>query len=290
MEPRLQRRVQRYGWDLAAAAYESLWGAQLAPAQAAVMACAGLRPGEHVVDVACGTGTTAIKAAANVFPGGRVVGVDLSGRMVEAARAWARQQHCANARFERMDAERLELRDDSFHVALCVLGLMYVPHPERAIAEMRRVLQPQGRIVLAVWGERRKCGWAELFPIVDAEVASEVCPLFFRLGQGRALAEVCIAAGLEVTSQSRVTTDLSYHDADEACAAAFAGGPVALAWSRLDASARTRVRSRYLESIAEWGQGRSYRIPAEFVIVAATPRRSPADSSLQPRRQQTEQQ
>jgi SAM-dependent methyltransferase len=269
MEPRLQRRVQRYGWDLAASAYESLWGAQLAPAQAHVMACAGLMPGEHVVDVACGTGTTAIQAAARVLPGGDVVGVDLSGRMVQAARARARQQHCLNARFERMDAERLELPDATFDVALCALGFMYVPYPERAIAEMRRVLRQHGRIILAVWGERAQCGWAELFPIVDGEVTSEVCPLFFRLGQGEALAELCVAAGLDVTSQSRITTTLSFKDDDEACDAAFVGGPVALAWSRLDSAARMRVRSRYLESIARWRRDRCLRIPAQFVVVAA---------------------
>jgi ubiquinone/menaquinone biosynthesis C-methylase UbiE len=270
MEPRLQRRVQRYGWDRAAAVYESLWGAQLAPAQAEVIACAGLKPGEDVVDIACGTGTTAIEAAARVSPGGRVLGVDLSDRMVEAACARARLQHCLNARFVRMDAERLELPENSFDAALCVLGLMYVPNLEGALAEMRRVLRPHGRIVLAVWGERRQCGWAELFPIVDAEVASEVCPLFFRLGQGNALAEHCVAAGLKVTRQSIVTTALSYRDGDEACDAAFVGGPVALAWSRLDAAARARVRSRYLESIAPWHQGRQVRIPAQFVVVAAT--------------------
>jgi SAM-dependent methyltransferase len=272
METRLQRRVQRYGWDLAAARYESLWRAQLAPAQAEVMACAGLRPGEHVVDVACGTGTAAIEAAASVSPGGRVVGVDLSGRMVEAASERARREHCLNAHFERMDAERLELPEDSFDAALCVLGLMYLPHPERALAEILRVLRSRGRVVLAVWGERRRCGWAGLFPIVDAEVASEVCPLFFRLGQGNALAELCVAAGLEVTCESRITTALSYCDADEACDAAFVGGPVALAWSRLDAAARTRVRSRYLESIATWRRKGCFRIPAEFVIVTASPR------------------
>jgi SAM-dependent methyltransferase len=270
MEPRLQRRVQRYGWDLAASAYESLWGSQLAPAQAHVMACAALMPGEHVVDVACGTGTTTIQAAARVLPGGDVLGVDLSGRMVEAARARAREQRCSNARFERMGAERLELPDDTFDVALCALGFMYLPDPDRALAEMRRVLRQHGRIILAVWGERAQCGWAGLFPIVDAEVTSEVCPLFFRLGQGEALAELCAACGLDVTSQCRITTTLSFKDDDEACDAAFVGGPVALAWSRLDPSARLRVRSRYLESIARWRRERCYRIPAQFVVVAAS--------------------
>lgn len=272
MEPRLQRRVQRYGWDLAAPAYQSLWEAQLAPAQAEVMARAGLGPGEQVVDVACGTGTTAVEAAGSVSPGGRVVGVDLSGCMVAAARARASVQSCVNASFVRMDAERLELPDKTFDAALCVLGLMYLPHPERAIAEMRRVLRPHGRMILAVWGERRLCGWAELFPIMDAEVASEVCPLFFRLGYRDTLAELCVAADFEITGQSRISTALSYRDENETCDAAFVAGPVALAWSRLGVAARTRVRSRYLDSIAVWRQDGCYRIPAEFVIVAATPR------------------
>ena len=54
-----------------------------------------------------------------------------------------------------------------------------------------------------------------------------------------------------------------------ASAAAFAGGPVALAWSRFDAAARDRVQARYLEAIAPWREGRGYRVPAEFMIVTA---------------------
>ncbi len=149
------------------------------------MACAGLIPGERVLDVACGTGIIALDAAARVSPGGDVVGVDLSGRMIEAARRRAMQEHHTNVSFERMDAEQLGLPDNSFDVALCALGLMYMPGPERAILEMRRVLRPGGRIILAVWGERSRCGWAELFPIVDAEVAERRLPAVFSIGTGR---------------------------------------------------------------------------------------------------------
>ena len=59
-------------------------------------------------------------------------------------------------------------------------------------------------------------------------------------------------------------------DADEACDAAFLGGPVALAWSRFDADVRARVRSRYLETLETWRQRERYSVPGEFVIVAAT--------------------
>ncbi len=269
MEARLQRRVQRYGWDRAAEAYDLLWSAQLAPAQAEVMACAGLKPGERVLDVACGTGATALEAARRVAPGGEVTGVDLSQRMVDTAAARAAALHCDNACFMRMDAEELALAEGSFDAVLCVLGLMYVPRPEDALRQMRRALRPGGRIVLAVWAERSRCGWAEVFPIVDAEVRSEVCPLFFRLGQGTTLPGLCASAGFSVTRSSRVTTTLSYASPEEACDAALVGGPVALAWSRLDSPARARVRRRYLDSLEPWRDGDSFRIPGEFVVVSA---------------------
>jgi SAM-dependent methyltransferase len=271
VEPRLQRRIQRYGWDLAAPMYEPLWRDQLAPAQVELMTCAGLMPGERVLDVGCGTGIVALDAAARVAPGGDVVGVDLSSRMLGVAQRRAMQERCTNVSFERMNAEQLGLPDSSFNVALCALALMYMPGPERAVLEMRRVLRPGGRIVLAVWGERSRCGWAQLFPIVDAEVASEVCPLFFRLGQEARLAQVCLQAGLHVSAHLRIAATLFYPDDDRACDAAFVGGPVALAWSRLGKAARERARIRYLDSLATWRrQDGTYEIPGEFVIVAAS--------------------
>jgi ubiquinone/menaquinone biosynthesis C-methylase UbiE len=270
MEAKLQRRVQRYGWDLAAPDYEALWRAQLADAQTALLAAAALQPGQHVLDVACGTGLVTFEAARAVGPSGRVLGIDLSGAMVEATRYGARQRQAGNVSVARMDAEALELPDASVDVVLCALGLMYLPEPERAVREMHRVLRPGGRLVLAVWGERSRCGWAPVLAIVAAEVASEVCPLFFRLGAGDALARLCEGAGFEVTQQRRLATTLVYADAAHACDAAFVGGPVALAWSRFDADVRNKARDRYLAAIAAWRRGDGYRVPGEFVVVSAT--------------------
>lgn len=269
MEPKLQRRVQRYGWDLAAPGYEALWQAPLAAVQQALLARAAFAPGERVLDVACGTGLVTFQAAQAVGARGAVLGVDLSGAMVEAAQRRAAAPGAPNARIARMDAEQLDLPDAGFDVVLCALGLMYLPEPERALREMRRVLRPGGRLVVAVWGERARCGWAALFGIVDAEVASEVCPLFFRLGQGEALACACVDAGFGGVDTQRIDATLAWVDADAACDAAFAGGPVALAWSRFDAAARARVRARYLDAIAPWRHRSGYRVPGEFVVVGA---------------------
>ena len=269
MDARLQRRIQRYGWDLAAVDYESLWQAQLAEAQDALLALASPAIGERVLDIACGTGLVSFGAARAVGPNGHVLGIDLSERMVDAAERRSRDLEISNCLFLRMDAEALALPDASVDVALCALGLMYMPDPEQALREMYRVLRPGGRVSLAVWGERSKCGWSAIFPIVDDEVASEVCPLFFRLGEQDTLARLCADAKFGNVSHRRITVTLAFSDANEACDAAFIGGPVALAWSRFDAEVRARVRARYLNAIEPWRHGHGYRIPGEFVIAAA---------------------
>ena len=264
------RRVQRAGWDRAASCYERLWGRQLRPALDALLAAADVQPGEHVVDVACGTGLVTLPAARRAGPHGRVLATDLSAKMIEIVEQRAAAAGLANVDTAFVGAEALDL-DAHVDLALCSLGLMYVPEPEQALARMHRAVRPGGRAVVSVWGERRNCGWARIFPIVDARVSSDVCPLFFALGAPGALARSMTAAGFTDVHESRLAVELVYADAAEALGAAFDGGPVALAASRFDAATRRSADAAYLESIAAYADGPGYRVPGEFVI--ATGRR-----------------
>ena len=266
MDARLQLRVQRYGWDRAAAMYEQYWQRQLAPAQQRLLALANIQLGERVLDVACGTGLVTFPAALATGSGGYILATDISEAMVKGLAEEAARRSLTQLHAQRMAAEETPAPDQPFDAVLCALGLMYVTDPQAVTRAMLASLKPGGRCVVAVWGARKDCGWAEIFPIVERRVASEVCPLFFQLGGGDALKITLELAGFSQITVERISAPLEYASGDDACGAAFAGGPVALAYSRFDDATKAEVHREYLDSISAWRVGDEYRVPGEFVV------------------------
>jgi len=263
MDERLQRRVQRYGWDKASSYYEIFWRNQLKPAKELLLEMACLRYGEKVLDVACGTGLVSFEAMEKVGESGFVTGTDISENMIVYAQSQSKEN---KIRFMRMDAEELQFENEQFDVALCGLGLMYFPNPIKGLMEMHRVLKPGGRAVAAVWGKREACGWASILGIVDSEVASEVCPMFFNLGNEEMLDMSFRKAGFHSVAVRRISTTLHYANAREALGAAFEGGPVALAYHKFSQTIKEKVHDAYLRSIGPYKNGDGYEVPGEFVI------------------------
>jgi ubiquinone/menaquinone biosynthesis C-methylase UbiE len=267
MEPALQRRVQRYGWDKASGYYEAYWQEQLYPAQQKLLQLANIKRGDKIIDIACGTGLVSFPAAEQAGEKGFVMATDISDKMVETGTTIAKEKNISTIRFQRMDAEELAVEDNSYDIALCALGLMYFPDPLKAIKEMYRLLKPGGHAVAAVWGQRKNCGWADVFEIVDRRVASEVCPMFFNLGNEGTLQQYMSAGGFNNISIERINTVLNYSSGEEACGAAFLGGPVALAYNKFSDEVKKEVYKEYIESIEPFKHMDSYHIPGEFVVV-----------------------
>lgn len=112
-----------------------------------IVARLGIKPGMKVLDVACGTGNSAIPAARR---GADVTGVDIATNLLEQARERARGAGVA-ARFEEGDAERLPFPDASFDLVVSIFGAMFAPRPDLVAAELKRVCKSGGKIVMGNW-------------------------------------------------------------------------------------------------------------------------------------------
>ena len=109
-----------------------------------------IRAGDHVLDVACGTGTVALALAERVGPQVTVTGTDLAPEMVEVARR--KGVGAVNLRFEVADGAALPFPDATFDVVTCAAGLFFLPDMTAALREWRRVLRPGGRVVFSTFG------------------------------------------------------------------------------------------------------------------------------------------
>jgi len=111
------------------------------------IASLGLKPGNRVLDVACGSGNLAIPAART---GARVTGVDIATNLLEQARARAESEGLT-IQFDEGDAESLPYDDGAFDVVITMFGAMFAPRPELVSSELVRVCEPGGRIAMANW-------------------------------------------------------------------------------------------------------------------------------------------
>jgi SAM-dependent methyltransferase len=107
----------------------------------------GIQPGTHILDVACGTGNTAIPAAR---AGASVTGCDIAINLLDQAKKRSAAENL-EITFEEGDAEDLPFPADSFNVVISMFGAMFAPRPDRVASELLRVCKPGGMIAMANW-------------------------------------------------------------------------------------------------------------------------------------------
>jgi SAM-dependent methyltransferase len=133
--------------------------------------------GDRVLELACGPGGLGLAAARRVGPGGEVVLSDVAEEMTAIAATRGAELGLENVAVRRLEIERIEEPDASYDAVLCREGLMFALEPGRAVAEIRRVLRPGGRAVVAVWATRERNPWLGLLmDAVSAQIGAPVPP------------------------------------------------------------------------------------------------------------------
>ncbi|HEU5301615.1 MAG TPA: methyltransferase domain-containing protein [Acidimicrobiia bacterium] len=173
-----------------------------------ILGAAGLASDDWVLDVGCGTGATTI-AAAGVATAGDVLGVDLSGPMLEHARTRAQEAGLTNITFEQLDAQTAALADASRDAVISRFGVMFFEDPVAAFANIAGALRPGGRVAFACWKELLANEWmfvpgmavAAHVPLPDP--GEQGAPGPFAFGDPDRVREILETAGLrsiEVTA------------------------------------------------------------------------------------------
>lgn len=192
------RDAELEGWDRKAGYWDDTLGAVTFRANDPLLDAVGAAPGVRLLDIACGTGALAAKAARR---GAQVVGMDFAPTMIaEAAR-----RH-SGVEFQVSDAEAIPLADASVDAVTCSFGMLHVERPERVLAEVARVLRPSsGRFAMTAWtpdGEFFALVGQAVQAYADTGVPVPVGPPMFRFAdEGECRATLLSAGFVEPTFQ-----------------------------------------------------------------------------------------
>jgi SAM-dependent methyltransferase len=233
------------------------------------------RPGERVLELACGPGGLGLAAAARVAPEGEVVLSDVAAEMTAIAAARADALGLRNVSTSELDLESIEEPDGAYDVVLCREGLMFATDPARAAQEIARVLRPGGRVAVAVWGPRERNPWLGIvFDAVAAQLGRPVPPPGvpgpFSMSDADRLEALLSDAGLAEAVVSELTVPLR--------AATFAewwtrtsalAGPLATILASLPKPAVQALTPRVREATSAYRTPAGLEFPGVSLVAAA---------------------
>lgn len=245
-------------------------------ATAALLDRLAVQPGERVLELAAGPGSLAATWSRLVGPSGRVVVSDLAPGMVEAAARRVEAQGLGNVEVRVLDASAVDEPDASFDVVACRMGLMFTPDPAAALAEMRRVLAPGGRLGVMTWAGLEHNPWMTCLGMaVMANGVPGVPPPtapggVFSLADPAALAGLVEAAGFSDTTVA--TADVVF-EAPSAEAhveqVASLAGPLAAVLRAAPPDTQAAVRRTAAELAAPYVTASGVAIPGRALLVTA---------------------
>jgi len=226
-------------------------------------------PGDTVLELAAGTGDTGFDAAERVGSDGRLIMSDFSPTMLEAARSRGAERGIENVEYKVIDAERIELEDDSVDGVLCRCGYMLMEDVEAALAETRRVLRPEGKVTLAVFGAPERNPFFTI-PAVSLIQRGHMpppepppAPGLFAMADPERVKGLLRGAGFEEARVTEVPLTFPVPSAEEHLAfVAETAGPLAMALRGLTEEQRAEVLGDVEDSLGRFAaDGGGYPLP-----------------------------
>ncbi len=242
-----------------------------------MLAGAALRTGDRVLELACGPGGAGLAAAVVVGTAGEVVVSDVVPEMAAIAVERGSARGLTNVRAATLDLEAIEQPDQSFDAVLCREGLMFAVEPERAVAEIGRVLRPGGRASISVWGAPEHNPWLALvFEAVSAQLGMQIPPPGipgpFSLGEAGRLAELLVGGGFLDVTVEEVPVPLRSPSFDDWWTRTSAiAGPLAGILANLPDEVRTGIADRLRDAVQPFTTDTGLELPGMAVL--ATGRR-----------------
>ena len=234
------------------------------------------QPGQTFLDIAAGPGDLGLEIAERLGDEGRVISSDFSSEMLEVARRNGEARGTTNVDYKVLDAERMDLADDSVDGAVCRFGYMLMADPGQALKETRRVLRDGGPLAFAIWLGPDRNPWASLaaMTLVQREVMPPPepgMPGIFALNEADEIRRVVSAAGFAEPQLEEITFDFHYKDDDDYWGSIVQlAGPLAQAIEAQPVEEQQASRAAILESVAQFKAGDgSYTMPAAAWGVAA---------------------
>jgi ubiquinone/menaquinone biosynthesis C-methylase UbiE len=235
------------------------------------------RAGGAVLELAAGAGDTGFEALVQLGASGRLYTTDFSPAMLQVARRRAAELGIEGVEFRVVDAERIDLDDESVDGVLCRFGYMLMADPAAALAETRRVLRAGGRLALAVWGPPDQ---NPFFTTVALSLVQRghipppeppPAPGIFSMGSEERTTELLRGAGFADVRAEQVRVAFEVGDVDGYLAfVSDTAGPIALALRGLSDAERAEVKADAGDALERFTVAEGYRVPGVALCAVAS--------------------
>jgi SAM-dependent methyltransferase len=234
------------------------------------------KSGDMVLELAAGQGDVGFEVAAVLGESGRLISSDFSPAMAEIARRRSDELGLTNVEHRIVDAEQIELADDSVDGVLCRWGYMLMPDPPAALAETRRVLRSGGRLAFSVWSSGARNPWISVAAGIlvargHMPPPEPGEPGMFVLGDEELLRRLVEDAGFANARIEDVAVHSNYPSVDEYVRrSSEMGGMFSRAWAQAREEEQEQMKDELREAFAPFAVDSGYEVPGVSLCVVTS--------------------